>query len=72
MALKARPLLVIKIMNQADHAPQPLIRPGFLCTGAHARLYRERMLAQAFRLGEFSEKVPGCGAVGHIRMSRPS
>lgn len=62
MVLEAGPAVVVEVVQQSDDIPQIFVvgRAAALLAGAgaHAGFDGQRVLAQAFRLGELSEEFP--------------
>jgi hypothetical protein len=60
---EAGPTVVVEVVNQADDAPHVLAVRRAVAqlagAGAHAGFDGERVLAQAFGLGELAQEFPG-------------
>src|ERR1700722_1148580 len=59
------PAFVIEIMEQTGEGPEVFLGAKFTSVRASAGLHRQSVLAKAFALSVFAEKLPGVVAVGH-------
>jgi len=63
--------LPIEVMQQRGDLPLLDVSAESLRVSEHARFHGQRMLAQALRLGELTQYVPGLFAVNHRQPSYP-
>jgi len=63
--------LPIEVMQQRGDLPLLDVSAESLRVSEHARFHGQRMLAQALRLGELTQNVPGLFAVNHRQPSYP-
>ena len=65
VGLGGRVLLVVEVVDQADHAPHRLVLAGTPGTGPHRRLDRQGVLDQARVGGVLGEQLPGVVTGGY-------
>jgi hypothetical protein len=67
------PALVVEIVEQGGDAPKLFIGALFACIGADAGFDRQHVLAEALRVGEFAQQLPGIVACRHafLQVSEP-